>query len=264
MESQEAALKQSIALKQIRAEQDGVMGPVYRQEGELLKAGDVLAVVHSTEKNVAAVCRSSVVSRIGTGAEAAILDSAGQFVGQASLTAIGVPETDTSTGQSVQRLVFEPETTLTAEPGQRCVVELVQEKPPERSAGSAGSSGRRRLSVAGGKRHGEPLSAGGAGLRRADGAGAGGTAGQKRGAGPGGKPPDARVPGEGGARLLKWREQWRFSFRNLFAAPMRSLLTVLGCPLGLEPFWRCCTLGTRDAIRFGGDDPVWASTPGYG
>ena len=36
LESQEAALKQSIALKQIRAEQDGVMGPVYRQEGELL------------------------------------------------------------------------------------------------------------------------------------------------------------------------------------------------------------------------------------
>lgn len=138
MESQEAALKQSIALKQIRAEQDGVMGPVYRQEGELLKAGDVLAVVHSTEKNVAAVCRSSVVSRIGTGAEAAILDPAGQVVGQASLTAIGAPETDASTGQSVQRLVFEPETALTAEPGQRCVVELVQESrrnvplvPPE-------------------------------------------------------------------------------------------------------------------------------------
>ena len=42
LESQEAALKQSITLKQIRAEQDGVMGPVYRQEGELLNAGELL------------------------------------------------------------------------------------------------------------------------------------------------------------------------------------------------------------------------------
>ena len=138
MENQEAALKQSVALKQIRAEQDGVMGPVYRQEGDLLNAGDVLAVVHSTGKNVAAVCRSPVASRIGTGAEATILDSAGQPVGQASLTAVGAPETDVSTGQSVQRLVFDLKTALTAETGQRCVVELVQESrrdvplvPPE-------------------------------------------------------------------------------------------------------------------------------------
>ena len=106
LESQEAALKQSITLKQIRAEQDGVMGPVYRQEGELLNAGELLAIVHSTEKNVAAVCRTTIVSKIGTGAEATIMDSKGQAVGEARLTAIGAPETDTSTGQSVQRLVL--------------------------------------------------------------------------------------------------------------------------------------------------------------
>ena len=131
LESQEAALKQSIALKQIRAEQDGVMGPVYRQEGELLNAGELLAIVHSTEKNVAAVCRTTIVSKIGTGAEATIMDSKGQTVGEARLTAIGAPETDTSTGQSVQRLVFDPVNPLTAEPGQRCVVELVQEIRPD-------------------------------------------------------------------------------------------------------------------------------------
>ena len=107
------------------------MGPVYRQEGELLNAGELLAIVHSTEKNVAAVCRTTIVSKIGTGAEATIMDSKGQTVGEARLTAIGAPETDTSTGQSIQRLVFDPENPLTAEPGQRCVVELVQECRPD-------------------------------------------------------------------------------------------------------------------------------------
>ncbi|MFR5854080.1 MAG: hypothetical protein ACLUE8_06995 [Lachnospiraceae bacterium] len=27
---------------------------------------------------------------------------------------------------------------------------------------------------------------------------------------------------------MKWRDQWQLSFRNIFAAPVRSLLTVAG------------------------------------
>ena len=62
---------------------------------------------------------------------------------------------------------------------------------------------------------------------------------------------------------MKWREQWRFSFRNLFAAPMRSLLTVLGMSIGIGAILAVLTLGTagRDQVRAEmtrlGIDRVW-------
>ncbi len=62
---------------------------------------------------------------------------------------------------------------------------------------------------------------------------------------------------------MKWREQWRFSFRNLFAAPVRSLLTVLGMSIGIGAILAVLTLGTagRDQVRAEmtrlGIDRVW-------
>ena len=32
---------------------------------------------------------------------------------------------------------------------------------------------------------------------------------------------------------MKWRDQWQLSFRNIFSAPVRSLLTVLGMSIGI-------------------------------
>lgn len=62
---------------------------------------------------------------------------------------------------------------------------------------------------------------------------------------------------------MKWREQWRFSFRNLFAALVRSLLTVLGMSIGIGAILAVLTLGTagRDQVRAEmtrlGIDRVW-------
>lgn len=62
---------------------------------------------------------------------------------------------------------------------------------------------------------------------------------------------------------MKWREQWRFSFRNIFAAPVRSLLTVLGMSIGIGAILAVLTLGTagRNQVRAEmtrlGIDRVW-------
>ena len=62
---------------------------------------------------------------------------------------------------------------------------------------------------------------------------------------------------------MKWREQWRFSFRNLFAAPVRSLLMVLGMSIVIGAILAVLTLGTagRDQVRAEmtrlGIDRVW-------
>ena len=62
---------------------------------------------------------------------------------------------------------------------------------------------------------------------------------------------------------MKWRDQWQLSFRNIFAAPVRSLLTVLGMPIGIGAILAVLTLGTagRNQVRAEmtrlGIDRVW-------
>ena len=62
---------------------------------------------------------------------------------------------------------------------------------------------------------------------------------------------------------MKWRDQWQFSFRNIFAAPVRSLLTVLGMSIGIGAILAVLTLGTagRNQVRAEmtrlGIDRVW-------
>lgn len=62
---------------------------------------------------------------------------------------------------------------------------------------------------------------------------------------------------------MKWRDQWQLSFRNIFAAPVRSLLTVLGMSIGIGAILAVLTLGTagRNQVRAEmtrlGIDRVW-------
>lgn len=62
---------------------------------------------------------------------------------------------------------------------------------------------------------------------------------------------------------MKWRDQWQLSFRNIFSAPVRSLLTVLGMSIGIGAILAVLTLGTagRNQVRAEmtrlGIDRVW-------
>lgn len=62
---------------------------------------------------------------------------------------------------------------------------------------------------------------------------------------------------------MKWRDQWQLSFRNIFAAPVRSLLTMLGMSIGIGAILAVLTLGTagRNQVRAEmtrlGIDRVW-------
>lgn len=62
---------------------------------------------------------------------------------------------------------------------------------------------------------------------------------------------------------MKWRDQWQLSFRNIFSAPVRSLLTVLGMSIGIGAILAVLTLGTagRNQVRSEmtrlGIDRVW-------
>ena len=62
---------------------------------------------------------------------------------------------------------------------------------------------------------------------------------------------------------MKWRDQWQLSFRNIFSAPVRSLLTVLGMSIGIVAILAVLTLGTagRNQVRAEmtrlGIDRVW-------
>lgn len=62
---------------------------------------------------------------------------------------------------------------------------------------------------------------------------------------------------------MKWRNQWQLSFRNIFSAPVRSLLTVLGMSIGIGAILAVLTLGTagRNQVRAEmtrlGIDRVW-------
>ena len=62
---------------------------------------------------------------------------------------------------------------------------------------------------------------------------------------------------------MNWRDQWQLSFRNIFSAPVRSLLTVLGMSIGIGAILAVLTLGTagRNQVRAEmtrlGIDRVW-------
>jgi len=62
---------------------------------------------------------------------------------------------------------------------------------------------------------------------------------------------------------VKWCDQWQLSFRNIFSAPVRSLLTVLGMSIGIGAILAVLTLGTagRNQVRAEmtrlGIDRVW-------
>lgn len=62
---------------------------------------------------------------------------------------------------------------------------------------------------------------------------------------------------------MKWCDQWQLSFRNIFSAPVRSLLTVLGMSIGIGAILAVLTLGTagRNQVRAEmtrlGIDRVW-------
>ena len=62
---------------------------------------------------------------------------------------------------------------------------------------------------------------------------------------------------------MKWRDQWQLRFRNIFSAPVRSLLTVLGMSIGIGAILAVLTLGTagRNQVRAEmtrlGIDRVW-------
>lgn len=122
-DKQEAALQTAIDLKQVRAEQGGVMGAVYCAEGDAVAAGAVLGLIRSPVMGVTAVCPASHDPKLG--AAAVLRDAAGNRLGYARLTSLGAPVTDGQAG-AVLPLGFETlamDGTLTL--GQRLTVELL-------------------------------------------------------------------------------------------------------------------------------------------
>lgn len=67
---------------------------------------------------------------------------------------------------------------------------------------------------------------------------------------------------------MKWKDRWSLSLRNIFSAPARSLLTVLGMAIGVGAILAVLTLGTagRNQVRAEmarlGIDRVWISGDG--
>lgn len=127
LETQETALRRSVALKQIRAGQAGRMGAIYRQEGEAVQAGELLGMIHSEERCIVSACRAESAARLQTGMEATIREASGKALGRARLVSIGAPAANASGGEAVQTLVFELEEGGTCEIGARYVIELESE-----------------------------------------------------------------------------------------------------------------------------------------
>ena len=124
--SQQAALKGSIAMKQVRAQQDGVMGPICCREGELVLEGTVLGSMHGENLCVMAFARAEAVQGIEDGAAAFLLDESGRRIGGAVLMRMGQPQQDSLTGAAGYPLWFSLGEELPL--GQRLTVELVKKR----------------------------------------------------------------------------------------------------------------------------------------
>lgn len=107
MDEQEAALRQAIELKQLRAQRDGVVGAVYHQTGEYVAQGALMGLLHSTERCVVAAWQGGLYAQAQTGAAAAVSAADGEAV-YAKLDQMGAPTLDAVTSQYVQSLTFQP------------------------------------------------------------------------------------------------------------------------------------------------------------
>lgn len=126
MYSQQAALKKSIAMKQVRAQQDGVMGPICCREGELVLEGTVLGSMHGEGLCVMAFARAEAMQSLESGAAAFLLDENGRRIGGAILERMGQPQQDALTGLTGYPLWFSLAEDLPL--GQRVTVELVKQR----------------------------------------------------------------------------------------------------------------------------------------
>lgn len=121
--AEQAMLRKSIALKQVRAQRDGVMGVVCCRAGEYVLEGTVLGSMHGESQCVMAFARSEAAQGLENGAAAWLLDDRGKRLGTAVLQRIGAPCADGRTGAAGHPLWF----SLTEELplGQRVTVELI-------------------------------------------------------------------------------------------------------------------------------------------
>ena len=125
-----AELEGSIALAQIRAGADGVMGGVYAKEGELVGEMTLLGDVHGTQKAIAAAGRTSDLAGVARGASALLQSTSGQVNGLATVVRLGAPELNDATAQAMQTVFLLPtaqEALSDAAVGDKMMVELICE-----------------------------------------------------------------------------------------------------------------------------------------
>ncbi len=125
-----AELESNVALAQIRAGTDGVIGGVYAKEGELVGEMALLGNVHGTQKAIVAAGRASDLAGVTRGAAALLQSSAGQSSGLATVAKLGAPEISEATAQAMQAVTLLPtdQAALSdAAIGDRIMVELICE-----------------------------------------------------------------------------------------------------------------------------------------
>ncbi len=125
-----AELESSIALAQIRAGADGVVGGVYAKEGELVGEMTLLGDVHGTRKAIAAAGRASELAGVTHGTFAVLQAASGEANGLATVAALGAPAINDATAQAMQTVSLLPadQASLSdAVIGDRVMVELICE-----------------------------------------------------------------------------------------------------------------------------------------
>lgn len=123
--AQEEELRHAIALKQIRAEADGVVGSLYVSEGDYVAAFSALGLLRTEEKCIAALGRTSDLTAVRPGM-AAVLETR-EGTQTVYVSAVGQPSLNETTGQSMQQVTLLPldETALeNAQAGESATVRL--------------------------------------------------------------------------------------------------------------------------------------------
>ncbi|MDD3337199.1 MAG: biotin/lipoyl-binding protein [Eubacteriales bacterium] len=126
LKEQEATLRQSIALKQLRAQADGLVSEIFVKEGDLVDQGALLGMVRDEATCISAALPSALgeAATIGT---AAVLRT-GDHTGAACLSAVAAPLLDDQTGQAIRQLTFTPlADTPRWKVGDRVTVEICDE-----------------------------------------------------------------------------------------------------------------------------------------
>lgn len=127
-DEQELAIRASIELKQLRAQEDGVVGAVYQQAGDYVADGALIGLVHSDGLCVTAAWQPGIYAQAQAGAAATVAATSGESVVYVQLRQTGAPALSAETGQYVQQLTFAPvgNAGLTGfEVGDRVMVEVL-------------------------------------------------------------------------------------------------------------------------------------------